>query len=59
MAPRMSGRLRMKRMPAKSESSVALPLFRGVCRAGRFSINAQAMRYRITVGPYTQTLPKA
>ncbi|MNP48988.1 hypothetical protein D3C76_1431440 [compost metagenome] len=59
MAPRMSGRLRMKRIPANSESSVALPLFRGVCRAGRLSISAQAMMYRITVGPYTQTLPKA
>ncbi|MNP71834.1 hypothetical protein D3C76_1682780 [compost metagenome] len=59
IAPRMSGRLRMKRMPASSESSVALPLFSGVWRAGRLSISEQAMTYKSTVGPYTQTLPKA
>ncbi|MCY1409463.1 hypothetical protein D9M71_248140 [compost metagenome] len=59
MAPRISGRLRMKRMPAINESSVARPLFSGVCRAGRLSIRVQASTYRSTVGPYTQMLPKA
>ncbi|MNF95249.1 hypothetical protein D3C84_779910 [compost metagenome] len=43
IAPRISGRLRMKRIPASSESRVALPLFNGVCRAGRLSISRQAI----------------
>ncbi|MCY1444601.1 hypothetical protein D9M71_610820 [compost metagenome] len=59
IAPRMSGRLRMKRMPAISESNVARPLFSGVCRAGKLSIKVHASTYRSTVGPYTQMLPKA
>jgi len=59
MAPRMSGRLRIKRMPASSESRVALALFSGVWRAGRLSVSTQAIRYSATVGPYTHTLPNA
>ena len=59
IAPRISGRLRIKRMPASSESRVALPLFSGVWRAGRLRVSTQAMMYSTTVGPYTQTLPNA
>ncbi|MNO81969.1 hypothetical protein D3C76_732280 [compost metagenome] len=59
MAPKMSGRLRMKRMPASSESSEALPWALGCWRLGRVCISAQAMKYSTAVGAYTQNAPKA
>ncbi len=42
IAPKMSGRLRMKRMPASSESRVALPWAAGWLRTGRLSVRTQA-----------------
>ncbi|MNC32556.1 hypothetical protein D3C75_809180 [compost metagenome] len=59
MAPRMSGRLRMKRMPASSDSMLARPRWATWPRACRLRVSTQAMAYRATVGPYTQMLPKA
>lgn len=42
IAPKMSGRLRMKRMPASSESRVALPWVSGWLRTGRLSVRTHA-----------------
>ncbi|MNH05410.1 hypothetical protein D3C79_647330 [compost metagenome] len=50
MAPRMSGRLRIKRIPASSDSRLARPCCGRWGRTLRLRVNRQAITYNNTVG---------